>query len=278
MQSRLECSGFSTCQVKPLQISLYRLTLTIALAIFIGGIDSRVFAQTEIKLDTLPKAPENLSSLIRRGRVTFVQGTQLINSNTVVDREQLRQLPSELLHSLRLQQSQTKASDDTPIPRSISGLAAITAYRIEFRFSRQRYWDWDASAGELTIQMRAKLKSWQPIHTIWFRQPPELETCWENRLMQHEFDHVRLSVDDSMRQRFASLLREGDRKVYQLSPNQTPSDQLADELTDQWIHQTFGEIVKLIDVRYRELDRITSHGLQSLPGDSSLRGVLRPDG
>jgi len=254
-----------------------RWILPVAFAILANLFNTQAFAQVTLALESLPNGPEELTSLVRRAQVTFVEGTTLLDSSVPADREQLNQLPSELLDSLRPQRSDAKNNSQTPDRRTRSGLAAITAYRIEFRFSRQRHWDWDAAAREMTIHMKARLRSWQPIHTIWFRQSPEIETFWENQLVRHELDHVQLSNDESMRKRFASLLQEGNRQVYQLAPNQVPSDQLADELTDRWIHQQFGEIVKLINIRSRELDRITFHGTQALPEDSSLSDLLRPN-
>lgn len=254
-----------------------RWILPVALAILANLFNTQAFAQVTLALESLPNGPEELTSLVRRAQVTFVEGTTLLDSSVPADREQLNQLPNELLDSLRPQRSDAKNNSQTPDRRTRSGLAAITAYRIEFRFSRQRHWDWDTASREMTIHMKARLRSWQPIHTIWFRQSPEIETFWENQLVRHELDHVQLSNDESMRKRFASLLQEGNRQVHKLAPNQVPSDQLADELTDRWIHQQFGEIVKLINIRYRELDRITFHGTQALPEDSSLSDLLRPN-
>ncbi len=243
--------------------------LQVLVAASLCAITSVAVGQTPIKLDSLPQPPESISKLITSGRVSFVQGQQFLSEES---NRSLENLPDELRQSLKRQSSYGESTS----PRS-GRLDAITAYRVEFRYAGQRTWDWDASTRRMTINMRPRLQTWNPVHTIWLRSPPKPVNFWTDPLVLHEFDHVRLSADRSMKQRFAGILRAGAREEFQLSENQFPSDQLADELTNQWVQSKFREIVELIDIRYRELDEDTLHGRRPLPADSNLIPLLRPE-
>lgn len=253
---------------QPLQL------LTIAAAIssfFCTGPSFRASGQTSLPLDSLPDPPAELSALITQGHVEFVQGTSLFSTGQ--RSSELTNLPKELRSALDQQIAGDNYSD-RPTPR----LSAITAYRIEFRITKYNTWKWNTANRSMTIQMRAKLQSWKPIHTIWFRNQPGRVSFWDNPLVQHEFDHVKLSADKNMEQRFKSLLQRGNRQTIRLTPDQVPSDQMVNEVIDRWVEETFQNVVDLIDVRYVELDRITSHGRLPLPKESSLSDIIRPTG
>ena len=245
---------------------------TIAAAIlstFCMGPSFQASGQTALPLDSLPDPPAELSDLITQGNVEFVHGTSLFRTGQ--RSSELANLPKELRSALD-QQIAGDNQPDRPIPR----LSAITAYRIEFRITKYNTWKWNAANRSITSQMRARLQSWEPIHTIWFRNQPGPVRFWDNPLVQHEFDHVKLSTDKNMEQRFKSLLQKGNRQTIRLTPDQIPSDQMVDEAIDRWIEKMFQNIVNLIDVRYVELDRITSHGQLPLPDESSLSDIIRP--
>lgn len=228
---------------------------------------NQLHGQTPLEIDSLPEPPQVFQSLLREGNVDFLQGTDLLESK---DFNALAKLPDEVTQALRKQSLRT----DPSIPFE-NRLSAITTYRIDFRYARQRTWTWNPVTRIMTINMRARLTSWKPIHTVWFRELPSLTNFWKNSLVRHELDHVQLSSDANMKSRFARLLREGERKQLSLSGSQRPSNQIADETTKQWAEEKFREMIDLINVRYQELDQITRHGRNRLPEDSPLYRSLR---
>ena len=245
------------------------LLRTLSLILSTAITAPNLVAQTPLSLDRLPESPTELKTLSREGQVRFVFGTENLES---VGLQTLPELPTEMRNAL---QSQKQTNDRSVAPEN--RLSAITTYRVEFRFARQTTWNWNPLTRTMTIEMRARLQSWKPIHTIWFRRLPELDDFWDSPLVLHEFDHVQLSTDPAMEKRFATILRQGNREEIQLSGDQKPSEELATVKTDQWVQQMFQEIVELVDIRYRELDQITLHGRRELPPASPLYKTLRPN-
>ncbi len=246
-----------------LQTSLFLLLLSLC--------GSNTLAQSRIPLSVLPETPDGIRELIQAGRVTLVHGQD--SEGQLRDRNHQSETSPEELRTALAEQNRNA---NNPNSRSKS-LSAMTVYRVEFRFTRTGKWAWNANQRLMTIQCRARLQSWQPIHTIWFRNQPNHDNFWKDRLVLHEFDHVQLSTEPSMRQRFTLKLRKGETIKHYLDQNEVPSDQLADKLTDQWVQRQFEQIVALVDLRYQELDRLTQHGLRVLPKEASFYPLLRPD-
>ena len=189
----------------------------------------------------LPEPPRNLKKLLAAGAVTFEVG-----------------------------------------PRESSGDPRIigeTRYSISYRYRSEAKWQLSRDtqgARVLIIDAGFSHLRWSPRHVIWLRDEPGAEEFWSNNVVLHELDHLRISTDPRVAKRFAELLRQRRVIRHLLQPGEVAGRELTDKLVEREARAVFDELTDLIAIRYRELDRETSHGRKSLPPDSKLHDLLRP--
>lgn len=91
------------------------------------------------------------------------------------------------------------------------------------------------------------------------------EGFYDQQLVRHEFDHVRISTDP----RFLNLFRKWVGEELTVLRTQCPSDAdfnlVAKELVDERVEQIFQRVLNLIQLRYQELDQTTRHGVLVTP-------------
>lgn len=207
-----------------------------------------------------PPTQDDVSELLRSGRVTFQTGPT--RPSTV------RGTPST--------GSANQAFD------------AETQFRARYVFdSRCRYF-W--RGGELTIRVRYPRLEFLVDHEIWFRAASMAATTqdgfWELDLVRHELDHVRLSSDPAFdrlfRERVVAVetLRYSESDVRRITGDATlaigdniPAEALR-KLVGEHVRSQFDQVVQMIELRYRELDRETRHGALPLPDEGPLRQWL----
>jgi len=195
-----------------------------------------------IELSSLPEPPPEIADWIRRWKVKLTTGEH----------------PAD--HPVNLRR-----------------LAANTEYQIAFNYRRQSRWRHDRQAGTVRIQISLPRIQWQPTHTIWFRNPPKAEEFWDDRLVRHEFDHVQISGDPRVEKQFRELLKSNSVIRPTIEPGQTVNQALVEKLVDEHVQQLFQKTLQLIDVRYQELDRVTSQGRREIPEDSIVQQWLQED-
>ena len=201
----------------------------------------------KIDLTDLPTPPDPLAELIKRGNVTFYVGERA-----------------------------PAARPDAP-GRGGAKLGAETQYQLGFDYRCRSRWRIVNSAGQRQLSINV---SYQRIklnlsHEVWLRKRPESTGFWDNRLVLHELDHVRLSSDPTIEKRFIEALRRGNVISEEIDGNSKVTDSRVREIIDRHAQKIFAETIELINIRYQELDRQTDHGLRPLPADSSLSQWLR---
>ena len=108
------------------------------------------------------------------------------------------------------------------------------------------------------IQLKAAHKILLPVHLAG-------EDFFADRLVQHELDHVRISIDPRYQSLFQKWLSEDLRVIRQQCQPGDDYDAVAQRAVDAEVDQRFQKILELIRIRYRELDRLTEHGAQATP-------------
>lgn len=195
-----------------------------------------------IALADLPAPPAEIRELLKAGQVAFESGRR----------------------------------EADPDPRNGPRITAETHFRIAYNYNARSRWRVDSQRRRIMITVRFSDLKWQPIHRIWFEDRPPAEDFWTNRLVLHEFDHVRISTDPRVAKRFEQMLRNRGSIAQSLSAGDVVNRDFVNRLVDEHVAATVAEVSDLISIRYRELDRLTNHGLDPLPADSSLSGLLRP--
>jgi hypothetical protein len=128
------------------------------------------------------------------------------------------------------------------------------------------------------ITVRFTNVSVKPTHEVWFRRPPRRSDFWQQKLVLHELDHVKISSDARLARRFEQLLQDQNVIETAMAAGTRADSRLVNRLIDQHVKRVFDEVLALVAIRYRELDRVTDHGLRPLPEHSSLNEILRQRG
>lgn len=215
----------------------------LPLALLCGGLVSLAFfsnvasAAEPILLIDLPAPPETLASLVDTASVSFEHGP--------VDAP--RRIDSRTL------------------------MAAETSYKINFDY--QTRLRWRIRGPRIEVRVNVVSIGWKLNHVIWFRRRPKEETFWQDRLVKHEFDHVRISADPRLESAFRA--RVAQWKTFTMMRSEIGDqtiDQAAKAIVRQRLSAMFRDITDLASIRYRELDRVTLHGRLPLPenADASI--------
>ncbi len=185
----------------------------------------------------LAAPPPEIASLLKQGNIRFVVG------------EPVRPASSLLPNGRRFE--------------------ALTDYNIKYRYKSEKRWRRGSDPAELLITVQWRNVALDISHVVWFRELPDGERAWTDRLMRHELDHVRISSDPKLENQFKARLRENSRITAKVPLNETPTLASVSRLVDQHAELLFGEILSLVEIRYKELDRLTNHGQLDLPIPSS---------
>lgn len=205
-----------------------------------------------IDLDDLPEPSPELAKLIKDANASFYAG--------------------------RKPWAETKAARErTGVTGRGKRLAAETKSNLQYEFRSRTRWRVREEGGKRILLMtvtyaRANLKR---NHEIWFRNRPYKEGFWEDRLVQHELDHVRISTNPVVAKTFLNNLRKNRILRHELEADEKVDEASVQKLVDEHVEEVFQEIVSLVGIRYKELDRITDHGLVPIPEDSKIYGWMK---
>ncbi|MGB7324340.1 MAG: hypothetical protein WBD31_05675 [Rubripirellula sp.] len=209
--------------------------LLVAVVLFAAGMADAGSAEiTPIKVSSLPKPPEKIAAWIKQGNVSFESGTR-------------------------------------PPSRQSSGGPRITGetrYRLIYHFRSKS--DWRVLGSKIVIRVRFRDVRWQTSHVIWFENRPNTDGFWDNQLVRHEFDHVEISTDPRIEKLFRSRLRDTTVIERLIQPGVRIRESDVDKIVEDAVREMFDEISELVEIRYKELDRLTKHGQLPLPPDEEI--------
>ena len=208
-----------------------------------------------IELADLPPPPDEIAALIDLGKVQFVFGPR----------------PESM-------QSGLGPGNHSESLRRGRRLAATTEYRMGYHYRSRNRWkfvdqDRNAESREVRISMRFSDVRIKPEHTVWFRKRPASETFWTDPLVLHEFDHVQISTDPLLEKRFREYLRANSTITRRFNRGEAVDESNIHPIVDEHVGELFSRISDLVDIRYRELDRLTDHGLVKFPEGTSLETI-----
>ena len=204
-----------------------------------------------ISLDELPEPPSEIAKLVEDAKASFYSGRK----------------PWE----------ETKAARErTGVTQRGKRLAGETKFKLQYDFRSNTKWRVRREKGKRILVMtvtysRADLKH---SHEIWFRRRPYIKNFWDDRLVQHELDHVRISMSSVVGSTFLKNLKDSRILRREISESQQVDKEIVQKFVDEHVEEVFQEIVSLVSIRYKELDRVTDHGLNPIPNESKIRGWL----
>ena len=151
------------------------------------------------------------------------------------------------------------------LPRGIR-IAGETRFESRYRYNTNARWNVTSSGIELRVHFRS-LKLVQK-HVIWLKTVPKAEDFWTDRVVRHEFDHVRISADKRIEAQFRRDVQRMTSFTVpkaRVTSNGKVDNAKVQEVIRQRVKQAFERISDYVDVRYLELDRVTQHGMLPLP-------------
>ncbi|MCO8120466.1 hypothetical protein NHH03_01860 [Stieleria sp. TO1_6] len=206
-------------------------------------------ATEKISLADLPSPPPTLASLIEQGDVKFVTGGQPVSN-----------------------------ADTLP---AAGRLAGETRFTFRYHYNSRARWSLirrrgSESSDQADVQIRVRFRSIKmtTTHEVWLKDPPPPERFWDDRVVLHEFDHVRLSSDPRIEQQFRDSV---DRlKSFRVALAEVAGDDgqiskvKVQALIEARMQESLSSTTEYVRIRYLELDRLTQHGLRPLPDDAGL--------
>ncbi|WP_146530458.1 hypothetical protein [Novipirellula artificiosorum] len=223
-----------------------RVLMALA-AIFLINLPTAKAQSGTIELSELPPPPPSVAKLLNQADVRFCYGWQ--------------EKPSSMT---------------MPNGRRLGGL---TVYKMNYDFRTQSRLQRRGNRQQMVTTIRLGSGGLRCDHIVWFRERPSRETFWTNRLVLHELDHVRISSDPRHEKRFRELLLENAVLVQQSDGTVSTELGQSRQSAKDRVEAIFRQITALVDIRYKELDRLTDHGMMKLPrgkfpglsGDDSVR-------
>lgn len=157
--------------------------------------------------------------------------------------------------------------DPAEVKRQYAGETKLDL-RYDYRSSSR--WDAQREGDGHVVTVRSQFRQFKFTrrHTIVLPIRMAGENFYSRPLVEHEFDHVRISTNPAFEKQFQRWI-EAELRVLKLT---LPAGQTLD---NQWVQaqikaamkQRFDRLLDLIQIRYRELDRVTDHGMTPLPMD-----------
>lgn len=235
-----------------------------------GSLNATARGQSErqpLPLEQLPDPPSDLAALIQLGSVQFVVGgtaTTQPGSATAPEAE-----PDPVNQSRRRLWRR----------RSITRFDAETSFTVRVNYNSQMRWRIRQRDDErqLRITVRFRDVTVNTSHVIWLRRLRSRTRFWDSALVQHEFDHVRISTDARFQSSLEDDLRERNVIERTIDDDFKVDQESVQTLVDELVTDRFNQMTELINIRYRELDRQTNHGTLAIPPDSDLIPILRPE-
>ena len=236
-------------------LGTHRLAFAVTLACCLTGRSvaeddsqrDRSRAPKTIELSELAAPPAEVQSLIDRGKVTFFYGRK----------------PWQEIREARERIGVTGRG---------KRLMAETKFAVNYSYKSRSRWRtfYDGDKRKLRISIYFREASLVHDHKIWFRYRPYTNGFWDDELVQHEFDHVRISTHSMIEKRFLEKLREDNVLVRPIDKDTTVNEGFVRKLVDDHVESVFNQMVELVSVRYKELDRQTDHGQKPIPQGSAL--------
>lgn len=206
-------------------------------------------ASRSIKLAELPQPPPELATLIRTGEVELVSGGRPMSQ---------------------------------PNTMPLNGqLAGETRFKFRYRYDSRARWTIQRNSGTRSksdpiVRVNVRFRSIKLLatHQVWLRNVPQADNFWNDRVVQHEFDHVRISSDPRVAELFYGKAKKLQTMEVLLSKVKGRDGRVDNRRVQQLIENRMQEVLNtttdLVRIRYRELDRLTRHGLKPIPEDADF--------
>ncbi|WP_413430900.1 hypothetical protein [Crateriforma spongiae] len=155
-----------------------------------------------------------------------------------------------------------------------------TIFKTDLNFRSQCRWRKQREQNRQVIRIDYRLTRLRVTlaHHIHLKRIPPKDHFWDSALVQHEFDHVRISTLVANSKHLADDLKAASPIVRELPSGQRVTQAWVDQVVREHVQHRFHQMNELIQIRYDDLDRQTAHGRRPIPADSQVRQWLGEPG
>lgn len=208
--------------------------------------------RTAIEMSTLPSPPTTIGKNIDHGNVRFVTGG-------------------------------TPPATPDSFPQG-GRVAGETQFHFRYRYESHARWrvltrrdsaqrdsaSRSSEGSDPMVQVSVTFRNlqWDVDHEVWLRKPPGAERFWSDPIVLHELDHVRISSAPQIESVFLDAIRPIRSfrvALSEVAVNGKVDATKVQDLIALKMKRAMERTTEYVRVRYRELDRMTDHGLRPLP-------------
>ncbi|QDV64657.1 hypothetical protein [Crateriforma conspicua] len=151
-----------------------------------------------------------------------------------------------------------------------------TIFKTDLNFRSQCRWRKQREQNRQVIRIDYRLTRLRVslAHHIHLKRIPPKDRFWDSALVQHEFDHVRISTLVAKSKHLADDLKAASPILRELPSGQRVTQAWVDQVVREHVQHRFHQMNELIQIRYDDLDQQTAHGRRPIPADSQVRQWL----
>ena len=197
-----------------------------------------------------------------------VEGSEPWPESTLVG-ENLPHPPEALEALIDTGQVGFRFYDPEKLSRRFAGETRMAmVYRLEYTFRSRLI----RAGGKRRLQVKVEHRptEFTRVHQILLPIAHANQGMYEVPLVLHELDHVRIGVDPRYPALFDEWLQETTKTLtfdWNAEARESDIEGWVQREMDQQAKASFARLMQLMEVRQRELDRVTRHGLLPLPSD-----------
>lgn len=192
---------------------------------------SEPWPETLVTVEALPNPPSGLQPLITAGRVAF------------------------------------RFYEADKMPRRFAGETRMAMfYRLEYSYRVRMIRV--GGKRRLQVKLQHRPTEFTVLHQILLPIEHATGRLFEVPLVLHELDHVRIGIDPRYPALFDQWLREATETLtfdWDETASEADTEARVQREVDAQAAASFARLMQLMEVRQRELDRVTKHGLHPLP-------------
>lgn len=183
--------------------------------------------------------------------------------------EDLPQPPAELVELVELGQVEFRFYDAEKQSRRFTGETRL-ALRYNLKYSYQARVTGSGRRRRLVVKLEHQPTKFSYQHQILLPLSHGVDSLYSLPLVLHELDHVKIGIDPRYPALFDQWLVEQTKVLtltWGVDSRTEDVKSLVQEAMQTEAEKCFDKLLQLMQVRQRDLDRITRHGLDPLPVD-----------
>ncbi len=219
------------------------------------------------------------------GKAAEAASSKVVATNGAGNAVNLPQAPEPLQALIKIGRVRFEFYDPNVVRRAMAG---ETRYEFQYSYKSRSSWRRIVLDFKPAIKITVKYSQVQleRTHRIFLPQEMIRDDIFARPLTLHEFDHVAISCDTRLPALLETLLNERNSELvtvlnedehgFQGTPSQQDLARISKNLVKEASDKVFDDLVSIVAIRYKELDRISENGSKPLSVDDRYRIIESP--